>query len=229
MYGILGDNLVLIENYQKSVCLDRPMYLSVTILDTSKVLMQDFWYDCLRRKFLKHLRTRWNLGKSSKWSKETSRSSCPILGKIPVHISAAKKALELGVKLVGISKVVTFRQEAWLKPYIEFNTQQRQSTTSKPKVRFFKNMNNSFYGKTMENVKMPRIRRRLSSKWGNHFTRDLLTIGGVDVQQFLLIRNLLSSVMSPCTVPTMQGLCHISLWATWWLGTLLRDHYCFRY
>ena len=44
-------------------------------------------------------------------------------------------------------------QEAWLKPYIDFNTCKRQSATTDFKKAFHKLLNNACFGKTMESVR----------------------------------------------------------------------------
>ena len=43
-----------------------------------------------------------------------------------VHISALKQALNYGLKLTKVHRVIEFRQEAWLKPYIDMNTDLRK-------------------------------------------------------------------------------------------------------
>jgi len=69
------------------------------------------------------------------------------------HIRNLKQALENGLKLEKIHKVVSFYQEAFMKKYIDFNTEKRAQSKSEFHKALFKLMNNSVFGKTMENVK----------------------------------------------------------------------------
>ena len=64
-----------------------------------------------------------------------------------------KLCLSLGCELVSVSQVLEYRQEAFLKPYIQLNTDLRTKATNEFERDYFKLMNNSVFGKTMENVR----------------------------------------------------------------------------
>ena len=68
------------------------------------------------------------------------------------HINNLKQYVELGVVVTKIHKALKFREEAWMKSYIELNTELRRKATNDADSNMFKLLNNAVFGKTMENL-----------------------------------------------------------------------------
>ena len=73
-----------------------------------------------------------------------------------IHIRALDQALKHGLMLECIHKAIEFKHSAWMKEYIDFNTKLRTAATNDFEKDFYKLMNNSVFGKTMENIRKHR-------------------------------------------------------------------------
>ena len=97
-----------------------------------------------------------------------------------VHIRALKQALNHGLVLKKVHRVIEFKQEAWIKPYIDMNKKLRTDAKNEFEKDFFKLMNNTIFGKTMGNIRNHRDikivttnkqRNKLASEPNYHTTK----------------------------------------------------------
>ena len=76
--------------------------------------------------------------------------------KYVTHINLLKQALNHGLTFKKIHRVIELNQKQWLKPYIDMNTELRKAAKNDFEKDLFKLMNNSVFGKTMENIRKHR-------------------------------------------------------------------------
>ena len=70
-----------------------------------------------------------------------------------LHYRDLKFYLRHGIRILNVHTVYKFKQSPWLAKYINYNTEQRKKAKTEFEKHFYKLMNNSFYGKTIENIR----------------------------------------------------------------------------
>ena len=70
-----------------------------------------------------------------------------------VHYRNLRQYLEMGMKLTAVHRGISFNQSSWMEPYIRKNTELRKTAANSFEKDFFKLMNNSVFGKTIENIR----------------------------------------------------------------------------
>ena len=73
--------------------------------------------------------------------------------KYVVHYRNLRQYLEMGMKITAVHRGISFYQSSWMEPYIRKNTELRKTAANSFERDFFKLMNNSVFGKTIENIR----------------------------------------------------------------------------
>ena len=70
-----------------------------------------------------------------------------------LHYENLRFYLMHGLQLLKVHRILKFRQSAWIKPYIDFNTAKRRAAKSSFLQTHYKNLNSMLFGKTMESLR----------------------------------------------------------------------------
>ena len=128
-----------------------------------------------------------------------------------LHYRNLQLYLDLGLKIKKVHRVLKFDQSPWLKQKIDFNTEKRKHAKNSFEKDFFKLMNNSVFGKTMENLRK-RVDVRLVT---NEKKLDKLTTKPTNVSSKIFNENLMAvhKVKETLTLnrPAYVGMCILDL------------------
>ena len=132
--------------------------------------------------------------------------------KYVIHYKNLIQCLKTGMKLKKIHRGIKFIESEWMKPYIEMNTNLRTKAKNNFEKDFFKLMNNSVFGKTMEN-----IRNRVNVKLVNtkEKLRKLVAKPNLKSPPKIFSENLVSVHMKKTSLtmnkPVYLGMCILDL------------------
>ena len=99
--------------------------------------------------------------------------------KYVTHYRNLQFYLRQGMRLKKVHRVIEFDQEPWMAPYIMMNTEFRKQAKNNFETDFYKLMNNSVFGKTMENLRN-RVDVKIVREWENDKIRKLLSSPSFD-------------------------------------------------
>jgi len=143
------------EGYIIECDLDYPSHLHKAHNDyplaPEKINVPKKWLGRYQRKLLKKLNIKYNENQTKLIPHFRPRKHYTL------HYRNLKFYLEQGMILREVHRILKFKQSKWLSVFIQFNTDMRAKAKSKAEEELFKLMNNSVYGKTVQNQRKQRV------------------------------------------------------------------------
>ena len=123
---------------------DEGYFLEVGVQYPIKITWTSYWFTIFIRK-------------NVTWESRKLVTNLHDKNEYVVHIRNLKQASNNGLNLKKVHRVIKFNQKAWLKPHIKMNTEVRKIAKKRWIWKsFFKLMNNTVFGKTMEYIRKHR-------------------------------------------------------------------------
>ena len=113
-----------------------------------------------------------------------------------IYIYALKQALNHGLILQKVHAVISFNHAAWLKPYIDMNTELRTNAKNDFEKDYFKLKNNSAFGKTMENIRKHRDIKLVNNDKKRKVLVILIITHILIVKQKIILLNLMKLIIA---------------------------------
>ena len=131
--------------------------------------------------------------------------------KYVLHYRNLQLYMDLGLKIKKIHRVLEFNQSPWLEQYISFNTNKRTVAKNDFEKDFFKLMNNSVFGKTMENLRK-RVNVKLitdEKKLIKYSSKPTFISSKIFNEKLVAIHNIKPSLL--LNRPAFVGMCILDL------------------
>ena len=128
-----------------------------------------------------------------------------------VHYNLLQLYVRLSLKITKVHRVLKFKQELWLEPYITLNTNKRKAARNKFEKALYILLNNSVYGKTCESK-----RKRLKVNFVHNAEETMQQISAFDFKTFKIFGDDLAALRSAPRVinwnaPTIVGECVLEI------------------
>ena len=154
--------------------------------------------------------------------------------KYVLHYRNLQLYLSLGMKLKKTHRILEFNEAPWMEPYIRMNTEFRKKSKSAFEKDFYKLMNNSVFGKTMENLRK-RVDIKVVRTCGNPKEKEQIRkiIAKPNYDRVVIFLEELSALHSHKTrlklnKPVYVGICVLDLskhlMYDWYYNTLKRKY-----
>ena len=157
-FRFINPELVKLENYNENS--EKGLILEVDLEYSKELHSLHNDYPCAPQKMIINDSMLSNYARKIKEEHSVSSGKVPKLvttlydkEKYVLHYRNLQLYLSLGLKLKKIHRVLEFDQSPWLKKYIDFNTEMRKNAKNSFEKDFFKLMNSSVFGETMENLR----------------------------------------------------------------------------